>query len=933
MPQAAEDQATSLIDRYLQAQEIIARAEAITLNRKADFGRKASFAGFIPRVQGLLFQLEAQYQQFYNSKLPRIYLDGAKSMAGNKAVKLDASDQRILAQIQKRGISDLNAAHASVAADTRRFRSFAKASREPTPLPGKTRSNIIDITKTESVIQRHGIKAVKYSDGKRYTLSDYSSMSIKSNSNKAYNLGALNAAKKLGIEVVEVLDGPECGWTRHDDSDKADGSLRTVAEAMAFPDAHPNCRRSFVGRPDLKKDDIHPGPSKLEKTLIAAGGAALAAGAITALARTDVLANVERRIATAALQGNPFAQFWIQKVNEVKGLWIGDVPGANVLSGNFPGDPARVKAALTAAPIGPQTPLFRQVVNDVMREANQFSDGLNQINDRTRKAIGAKANASRAELSLRFRSFARFDKLIRENDLPRDELAKVLQFEARNRDLNKFSIFSSKAQSGITGVWTKFGPRLRTDITDFFKGDLTFTPTGVIKAITVKPLQQVRTGLRMLQDGSLAGHISLIPQGIFRAIVEVDQYGKLVGNIRVIPGGPLKLRLEFGLPGFNAKAVGSFEKAIGFRQGLQDALGTAIKSIAERRDIAERLAKRALSDTAWVGRAREAEQSVQRALGTLRQAQKRLEDFDNLRFNLENPKATDLFHDLRQLELRRVVLDYKIFKMGPLEIAGQLKLPVRTILDALKTQENRLALVAEQGGKFSGHFVVEAARSVITGLKDVAQNFNIVGDLRFSKLQTSLKTSVSLADARLQSIATSMKIHGYNVYNIADLMSLKVSDVQQLIVNYGQSAHNMLTGFGIFQPEDIAKAFEERLLQVAKEVKNVVGNRATIIDRTIQALDGQTKLNPTDKKVIRLLAGIGPNEQQPAIESKLWSLRAHLMADQVERQTFAEELKASMISNRGPDQALLQLPDGPLDILMRISRGDLRIIAKLLLQK
>ena len=46
-----------------------------------------------------------------------------------------------------------------------------------------------------------------------------------------------------GVREVDIIDGPGCGWTSHDDPDKANGSRRTVAEADAFPTAHPNCTR------------------------------------------------------------------------------------------------------------------------------------------------------------------------------------------------------------------------------------------------------------------------------------------------------------------------------------------------------------------------------------------------------------------------------------------------------------------------------------------------------------------------------------------------------------------------------------------------------------------------------------------------------------------------------------------------------------------
>ena len=52
-----------------------------------------------------------------------------------------------------------------------------------------------------------------------------------------------------GVTKVDIIDGPDCGWTFHDDGDIADGSTRTVAELRATPLSHPNCVR--VGLPVL----------------------------------------------------------------------------------------------------------------------------------------------------------------------------------------------------------------------------------------------------------------------------------------------------------------------------------------------------------------------------------------------------------------------------------------------------------------------------------------------------------------------------------------------------------------------------------------------------------------------------------------------------------------------------------------------------------
>jgi hypothetical protein len=62
----------------------------------------------------------------------------------------------------------------------------------------------------------------------------------------AYNLAGLTAYTDSGIvKVVEVFDGEGCGWLNHDDSDKANGTLRSVDEAVEHPIAHPRCQRAF----------------------------------------------------------------------------------------------------------------------------------------------------------------------------------------------------------------------------------------------------------------------------------------------------------------------------------------------------------------------------------------------------------------------------------------------------------------------------------------------------------------------------------------------------------------------------------------------------------------------------------------------------------------------------------------------------------------
>lgn len=62
----------------------------------------------------------------------------------------------------------------------------------------------------------------------------------------AYNSASTAGYRESGlVEVVDVYDGPECGWTEHDDPDLADGSQRTLDEADEYPTSHPHCQRAF----------------------------------------------------------------------------------------------------------------------------------------------------------------------------------------------------------------------------------------------------------------------------------------------------------------------------------------------------------------------------------------------------------------------------------------------------------------------------------------------------------------------------------------------------------------------------------------------------------------------------------------------------------------------------------------------------------------
>ena len=60
---------------------------------------------------------------------------------------------------------------------------------------------------------------------------------------RAMAMGIAETYAANGTDLVQIRDGSACGWLYHFDPDKADGSIRTVAEYRAVPLSHPWCVR------------------------------------------------------------------------------------------------------------------------------------------------------------------------------------------------------------------------------------------------------------------------------------------------------------------------------------------------------------------------------------------------------------------------------------------------------------------------------------------------------------------------------------------------------------------------------------------------------------------------------------------------------------------------------------------------------------------
>lgn len=100
--------------------------------------------------------------------------------------------------------------------------------------------------------QDHPLDTVIYANDARHPVEAWARAALSWQTVTTANTAAARTAlDDLGIEWLEVRDGRDCGWTSHDDPDRANGTLRTVQDALAHPSAHPHCVRELLPRPDI----------------------------------------------------------------------------------------------------------------------------------------------------------------------------------------------------------------------------------------------------------------------------------------------------------------------------------------------------------------------------------------------------------------------------------------------------------------------------------------------------------------------------------------------------------------------------------------------------------------------------------------------------------------------------------------------------------
>lgn len=236
-------------------------AERIDAEQDAVFDRWPALTAAARRR--MLTQLQARVLALAGSaaEIARVQVagvvDGAYRLgAGQTALAADVApvfggvDLDAIATLSSDTYADVLEATRHVGITTKRLvRDLARERIADKLVTGQTPAEAARLLRRD--FEQRGITAIVYKDGSQHGLADYTDMLVRTKSAEAGQFGGFGQARTIGIEFMEILDGPGCGLASHQDPRKANGLILPLAEAEQFPLSHPRCRRTTSARPDV----------------------------------------------------------------------------------------------------------------------------------------------------------------------------------------------------------------------------------------------------------------------------------------------------------------------------------------------------------------------------------------------------------------------------------------------------------------------------------------------------------------------------------------------------------------------------------------------------------------------------------------------------------------------------------------------------------
>jgi hypothetical protein len=243
-----------LLQAYAKAwQEILDAQEQIATN-PLEWRKRRRLIELQQAIEDKMAELDAQTREWMSSQLVRPYAMGAAAGAAELAQPAAAVwnmlPQEAISRIASDTLADLLKSTRYVRRTTKTLiRAIARDEILGKLLQGRTAAQAGQ--RVRKILEQRGIHAIRYSDGSRHGLQEYSQMLVRTKTAEAYNLGSIQAQEVLGVGFWECFDGPGCGLTSHRDPVKALGKVFDRETALRYPISHPNCRRAYGARPDI----------------------------------------------------------------------------------------------------------------------------------------------------------------------------------------------------------------------------------------------------------------------------------------------------------------------------------------------------------------------------------------------------------------------------------------------------------------------------------------------------------------------------------------------------------------------------------------------------------------------------------------------------------------------------------------------------------
>lgn len=213
------------------------------------YRRRARLAEMRRSIESEMRLLDEQADDWIRNQLPKAFLSGAVGRLVDDDGSFNQINRAALQKLTTELYDELLAATSHVNDTTKRLvRKVGRDAALQKAIQGKTASQAAK--EMQRILEDSGIHAVKYANGAKHGLAEYSQMAIRTTTAKAYNGGTL--AGHDDVKFFEIFDGPNCGLSAHDDPRMALGMIVDRSTAESYLISHPNCRRSFGPRPDIE---------------------------------------------------------------------------------------------------------------------------------------------------------------------------------------------------------------------------------------------------------------------------------------------------------------------------------------------------------------------------------------------------------------------------------------------------------------------------------------------------------------------------------------------------------------------------------------------------------------------------------------------------------------------------------------------------------